>query len=120
MTTLAPLNLLNRCSKSLSVETRTKPPAQAYSRILRSPAPASPFRSALSDAGKRSPKRSTSFGERLSSKRSFTPWRLSALPPVQQHKHTPPESPRVQVEDNRRGFAAGMLLQRATRESPEL
>jgi len=45
--------------------------AEAYSRILRSPAPASPFRSALSDSGKRSRNNSTSLGERLSSKRSF-------------------------------------------------
>ena len=52
MTTLASLHRPNSRSKSLSVETRTNPPAQAYSRILTSPAPASPFLRALSDSGK--------------------------------------------------------------------
>src|SRR5205814_247842 len=55
---------LNRPAKSLSVETRTKLRAEAYSRILRSPTPASPFRRALSESGKRSCTNSTSLGER--------------------------------------------------------
>src|ERR1035438_6663711 len=49
MTTLAPETRLNRPSKSLSVETMMKLRAEAYSRIWRSPAPASPFRRALSE-----------------------------------------------------------------------
>jgi hypothetical protein len=53
MTTLAPLIPATRSSKSRSVDTRTNPPAQAYSRILRSPLQASPFLSALSDPGKK-------------------------------------------------------------------
>src|ERR1039458_10813305 len=60
MTTLAPGNCCNRRSKSLSVETRMKPCAAAYSRILRSPTRASPFRSALSDSGNRSRNNGTS------------------------------------------------------------
>src|ERR1039457_6558941 len=120
MTTFALPNLLKRRSKSLSVVTRTNPPAQAYSRILRSPPRARPFLSALSDSGKRSRKRSTSFGERLSSKRSFILRRIYALPPVPRHKRIQPGSPRVRVEDSQQGLAVGMLRLRATRESPEL
>ena len=72
MTTLTPEIRLNRPSKSLSVETRMKLRAEAYSRILRSPTPASPFQRALSESRKRSRNNSTSLGDRLSSKRSFT------------------------------------------------
>src|SRR5712692_11584682 len=116
MTTFTPLNRLNRRSKSLSVVIRTNPPADAYSRIRRSPLPASPFRSALSDSGKRSRNTSTSLGERLSSKRSFIYWRLCALRPVRRHKRIQQGSPPVQVEDNRQGFAGVMLRSRDNRE----
>src|SRR5258708_25185846 len=88
-------NPATRSSKSRSVETRTNPPAQAYSRILRSPTQASPFLSALSDAGKRSPNNSTSFGERLSSKSSFTLGRPYFLPPSPRQKHIQRGSPRA-------------------------
>src|ERR1017187_7271830 len=86
MTTLAPETRLNRPSKSLSVETMMKLRAEAYSRIWRSPAPASPSRRALSEPGKRSRNNSTSLGERLSSNRSFILRRPCTLPPIQRHK----------------------------------
>lgn len=66
----------NICSKSLSVETRTKPGSTAYSRIRRSPTWASPFRSALSDSGNTSSNDGTSRGDRLSSNRSLILRRL--------------------------------------------
>src|SRR5688572_6723470 len=71
----APGNCFNKRSKSLSVETRTKSCAAAYSRILRSPIRASPFRSALSDSGNKSCNSGTRRGDKLSSKRSFILWR---------------------------------------------
>ena len=74
----------------------------------------------LSDSGKRSLNSSTSFGERLSSKRSFILRRPCAPPPIQRRKRTRPGSHRFPIGDSRLEFAAGMPRLIATPESPEL
>src|SRR5262249_52423312 len=93
--------------RKLSVETRTKSCAAAYSRIFRSPIPLSPFRRALSDSGNRSRNNGTSRGDRLSSKRSFTVRRLCFPPPVRRHKRTRQGSHPARVEGSQPGFAGG-------------
>jgi len=80
---------------------KDKLPAMEYSNMLRSPCRARLFRRALSDPGNNSSSRFSSFGDRLSSRRSFTRLRFADWRRVQRRRRKLPGSLPAPVEGNR-------------------